>query len=110
MSNDPLGRFLAALEVLRAHPWYDVTAEGVETIANVLRAEGKPMAYYIGKSSDPPESVRQMILGRTATHGNVTAPAALFRVEMDEGGAERVYLAPRGRAWKRRLEARMLER
>lgn len=107
MNRDPLGRFLAVLTILRGNPWYDVTAETVETIANILRNEGQPMAFYVGMSSDPPEKVREMIMARTEAHGAVTAPTALFRVKCDAGGIERVYLAPRGRAWKRRMESRM---
>lgn len=107
MNSDPLGRFLAVLAILRGNPWYDVTAETVETIANILRNEGQTMAFYVEMSSDPPEKVREMILARTAAHGVVTAPTALFRVECDAKGTERVYLAPRGRAWKRRVVSRM---
>jgi len=107
MNSDALERFLGVLAIFRGNPWYDVSAETVETVANILRNEGQPMAFYVGMSSDPPEKVREMILARTEAHGAVTAPTALFRVKCDAGGTERVYLAPRGRTWKRRVESRM---
>lgn len=107
MSEEALDRLLAALRVLRGNPWYDISIESTETLVNVLRREGETLAFYCAFSSDPPAQVRKVILSRTAEYGNVTAPTALFKIERDVEGAERVSLTPRGRRWKRKVLAHL---